>query len=134
MTTRAFVTAQISCCYLAVPPPSLCALVDIVFREEEESCDDAVRGEASILRERERERESECRRKQCTAGAGGATTVLTVDIANSREVLRCVLDSLQKSFGRGSPVRGCTNRSMSAESSRVRAGYGSVRGREGSEK
>jgi hypothetical protein len=57
MTTRAFVTAQISCCYLAVPPLSLCALVDIVFREEEESCDDAVRGEASILRERERERE-----------------------------------------------------------------------------
>ena len=52
-----------------------------------------------------------------------------VDIANSREVLRCVLDSLQRSFGRGSPVRGCTNRSMRAESSRVRAGYGSV-GRE----
>jgi hypothetical protein len=58
-------------------------------------------------------------------------TVLTVDIANSREVLRCVLDSLQKSFGRGRPVRGCTNRSMRAESSRVRAGYGSVRGKRG---
>jgi hypothetical protein len=48
-----------SCSYLAVSPLSLCAFVDIMFSEEEECCDDAVRGEAGILRERERERERE---------------------------------------------------------------------------
>ena len=33
-------------------------------------------------------------------------TVLMEDTAKSRDVLRCVLDSLQKSLGSGSPVPG----------------------------
>ena len=53
-------------------------------------------------------------------------TVLMEDTAKSRDVLRCVLDSLQKSLGRGSPVPGCTNKSVRAERRRLRAGYGSA--------
>ena len=52
-------------------------------------------------------------------------TVRTVDTAKRREVRRWVEDSLQKSLGSGRPVSGCRNKSESAESSRVRAGYGS---------
>ena len=53
-------------------------------------------------------------------------TVLMADKANSSDVPRCVLDSLQKSLGSGSPVPGCTNTSVRAESRRLRAGYGSA--------
>ena len=53
-------------------------------------------------------------------------TVLIEDTAKSRDVLKCVLDSLQKSLGSGSPVPGCTNKSVRAESRRLRAGYGSA--------
>ena len=53
-------------------------------------------------------------------------TVLMADTANSSDVPRCVLDSLRKSLGSGSPLPGCTNTSVRAESRRLRAGYGSA--------
>jgi hypothetical protein len=73
MTTTALVTRCDQCCsYLVVPPLSLCALVDIVFCEEEESCDDAVRGESSILSDRERERQTERERERQSERESGS--------------------------------------------------------------